>query len=414
MANLRENKIVIVGGGFGGTRAALDLVKMNLSQVKIRLISDKPHFEYHAALYRVVTGKSPLEVCIPQNEIFENYDVEVVEDKIIKIDLAQRHLFGEAGSKYTFDYLVLALGSETAYYDIPGLRQYSFGFKSITEALRLKNHLHEVFTSCEVAPKEEKVCLVHIVIIGAGASGTELAGELAQYTKILAKNHNIDPNLVTIDLFEAAPRILPTLPEDFAKKVENRLRTLGVNIFVNRAIMREEIERVYLRDMELKVKTVIWTAGVKPNSLYQKIEGLEFDSKGRVLVDDYLQTKNQKGVFIIGDAAATTYSGMAQTAIADGAIVAENIFRLINNKQLVKNKLKKPVTAIPEGEGWAAVAIGKLRIYGSLGWLLRRAADLRFFLSILPFKKALLAFQSGKTLCETCSICLLEVKVKPV
>lgn len=406
-----ENKVVIVGGGFGGVRTALDLSKKSLVNSKIVLISDKPHFEYHAALYRVVTGRSPLEVCIPLTEIFENKDVEGIEDKIINIDLSNKILTGESGSNYTYDFLVLALGSESAYFDIPGLKEHSFGFKSITEALGLKNHLHAVFASCQTAPKEERVCLVHIVIIGAGASGAELAGELALYAKTLAKNHDIDPLLVTIDLIEMAPRILPQLSEDFSKKVEERLRFLGVNIFVNRIVEKEKVEKVYLHDMEMKTKTVIWTAGVKPNSLYKAIEGLEFDSKSRVSVDEYLQVKGQKGIFVIGDAASTPYSGMAQTAISDGRLVAENIYRLVKGEHLAKNIPKKPVTAIPIGEGWAAVIIGKIKIYGSLGWLLRRLADFRFFLTILPFKKALLAFRSGKTLCETCSICLPEVKI---
>lgn len=414
VASLSELKIVIAGGGFGGITTALDLAKKNNLAAKVILVSDKPHFEYHPALYRVVTGKSPLEVCIPLNEIFGGENVELIEDKIVQVDLTKKKLLGASGSKYHFDYLVLAMGAETAYFDIPGLAEHSFGFKSITEALRLKNHLHQVFASCETAPKEEKVCLVHIVIIGAGATGVELAGELGQYTKTLAKKHILDPSLITIDLIEAATRILPSLPEDISKKVEGRLRLQGVNIFVNRQVLAEEIEKVYLRDMEMKVKTVIWTAGVKLNQLYQQIAGLEFDKTGKVLVDEYLQAKNQKGIFVIGDAASTTYSGMAQTAISDGKTVAENISLAIQSKPLSKNKPKKPVTAIPVGAGWAAVSIGKIRIYGTLGWILRRLADLRFFASILPLRKALLAFQSSQTLCETCSVCLPEVEVKPV
>lgn len=411
MVDQKETRILIIGGGFGGISAALRLAEKNLPNVKITLVSDKPHFEYHPALYRVVTGKSPLEVCIPQNEIFDKFDIEVVEDKIVKVELSKKKLSGVSGSKYPFDYLILAMGSETAYFDIPGLKEFSFGFKSITEALRLKAHLHQVFSACENAPKEEKVCLVHIVIVGAGASGTELAGELAQYAKVLARNHNIDPSLITIDLVEAAARILPLLPEDVSEKVDRRLRHLGVNIFTNRTVLAEEVEKIHLQDMEMKTETVIWTAGVRLNNLYKEISGLEFDPKGRVIVNEYLQTKGYREVFIIGDAASTVYSGYAQTAIADGKIVAENISRLTKGQLLTKNTPKKPVTAIPAGVGWAAVTIGKIKIYGTLGWILRRAADLRFFLSILPFEKATLAFQSGKTLCETCSICLPELEV---
>lgn len=408
MEDKKDKRIVIVGGGFGGIRTALELCRLNPPQAKIVLISDQPHFEYHPALYRVVTGKSPLEVCIPLNEIFKDKNVEVVEDKIVKVDLVEKTLWGESSSKYVFDFCVLALGSETAYFDIPGLKEYSFGLKSISQAIYLKKHLHEVFAACQTAPKEEKVCLVHFVIVGAGATGTELAGALAQYTKILAKNHKIDPSLVTIDLIEAAPKILPQLPQRFSQAVEQKLRTLGVNIFVNRAVLEEEIKEVYLRDMEMKTETVIWTAGVQPNSLYAKIKGLEFDQKGRVLVDEFLQAKGHRGVFIIGDGASTLYSGMAQTAISQGKTVACNIERLIKGKPLLRDVGKKPAVAVPVGEGWAAVIIGPFVVWGFLGWILRRFADLRFFLSILPFRKAILAFQSGKILSEQCPICFTQ------
>ncbi|OGD92665.1 hypothetical protein A2697_02570 [Candidatus Curtissbacteria bacterium RIFCSPHIGHO2_01_FULL_41_44] len=408
MDNKEEQKVVIIGGGFGGVSTALDLSKLNIANLKITLVSDKPHFEYHPALYRVVTGKSPLEVCIPLEEIFAGKKVEVVEDKISKIQLEDKVVIGQSGSKYKFNFLVLALGSETAYLAIPGLMEHSFGFKSISEAIRLKNHLHAVFAKCKTASKEEKVCLVHIIIVGAGTSGTELAGELALYTKTLAKNHDIDPTLVTIDLIEAAPQILPSLPSDIAKNIEKRLRFLGINIFVNRTLLKEEIREVYLKDMKMKTKTVIWTAGVAPNALLGRTRKFRTNQKGQVIVDEYLQAAGHTGVFVIGDGAAGKYSGMAQTAIADGKIAAANIGRLINGLPLIKNQPQKPIAAIPVGKSWAAVIIGKVRIYGTLGWVLRRLADLRFFASVLPLKKALLAFGSGKTLCESCPICLPE------
>src|SRR3989338_2424821 len=114
-------KIIIVGGGFGGVRAALDLASKKIQGAKIILISDKPHFEYTPALYRVATGRSPLEVCIPLREIFSGKEVEVVEDRIEAVDPLGLVLTGSSGSKYRFDYAVLALGSETAYFNIPGI-----------------------------------------------------------------------------------------------------------------------------------------------------------------------------------------------------------------------------------------------------------------------------------------------------
>jgi NADH:ubiquinone reductase (H+-translocating) len=263
-----NKKILIIGGGFAGIRVALDLSKKHLKNVKITLVSDRPHFEYYSALYRVVAGKSPLEVCIPLREVFEGTKVEVVKDKIISVSLEEKKVEGESGSHYTYDYLVLALGSETAYYNIPGLKEHSYNLKSISSALRLKNHLHQVFATYTRAPQDDKAPIAHIVIVGAGASGTELAAELATYSKEMALMHEVDPRLVTIDLIEAAPRILPQLPERVSDTVQKRLRMLGVNIFLSRIVLKEEVEMVYMKDMQMRTKTVVWTAGIAPHRLY--------------------------------------------------------------------------------------------------------------------------------------------------
>lgn len=405
---LGHRKIIIAGGGFGGIRTALDLAEKNLPNTKIILVSDKPHFEYHAALYRVATGRSPLGACVPLRDIFRDKYVEVLKDTVVKVDIKEKTLEGNSGSLYSFDFLVLALGSETVYFNIPGLKELSFGFKSINEALILKRHLHKLFIACEKATAEEKVCSTHIVVVGGGSSGTELAGELAVYTRKLARKHHLEPSLVTIDLIESVSRLLPALPKDVSERVKRRLHRLGVNVFLNRVVIREEIEEIYLKDMEMKTKTVIWTAGVKPNHLYTQIDGLTFDKKGRVVVDEFLQPKGFSNIFVIGDAAATPHTGLAQTAIRDGSFVANTIIKKIYDRPLESYIPKSPSYAIPVGPGWAAVLIGGCRFYGRLGWWLRRLADLKFFLSFLPFRKALSVYQSGKTLCESCAICYPE------
>jgi NADH dehydrogenase FAD-containing subunit len=190
-----------------------------------------------------------------------------------------------------------------------------------------------------------------------------------------------------------------------SEKVKNRLHSLGVNVFLNRRVVKEELETILLKDMELKTKTVIWTAGVAINKLYKETIGLMLSKKGRVLVDKYLRAKSHKNVFILGDGAETTYTGMAQTAVGDGKFAATNIFNSLNDKSLEGYKPKKPVYAIPVGPGWAAVFWKGVKLYGIPGWILRRTADLRFFLSILPPRKAALAFWSKGTLCTECGIC---------
>lgn len=416
-------KVVILGGGFGGVSTALNLAKLNLPGLEIKLISDKPHFEYHAALYRVVTGRSPLEVCVPLTEIFAPYrdnknkqkeKIEIITDRINKIDLTGKILNGVSGSRYSFDYLVIALGSETSYFGISGLPEFSFGFKSIGEALRLKAHLHELFQNCAsgVATGDDKVCGAHLVVVGGGASGVELAGELAIYGRQLAQKHGLEPALVTVDLIEAAPRLLPALPAKVSEKVKARLHGLGVNVFLNRVLKREEVNSIELGDMTIKSKTIIWTAGVKTHSLLAGVPGLRFDKKGRVLVDGALRpmlaldgSDSIPNVFVVGDCAATKYSGMASTAARDGAHVARAFEALALNQAVRVYRPEPPFSSIPVGPDWAATQFGPFTLYGYLGWLGRRWADWKYFRSILSFKQALLAFGETHVLSESCEIC---------
>lgn len=406
---MEQTRIVIVGGGFAGIAAALSLLRKHLPNTKITLISDKPHFEYHAALYRLVAGSSPLEVCIPLREVFLGKKVEVIEDKINAIDREAQIVNSVSGSRYQYDYLVLALGSETNYFNIPGLKEFSYGMKSITEALRLKQHVAETLLTCKIdfTNKVEQICDANFVVIGAGATGVEMAGQLIVYARKMAADYGIDPSLVSVELIEGAGKILPALPKKFTDRIEHHLRGLGVNIFLNRSIEREECEEVYLKDMQMKARTVIWTAGVRANALYEAL-GFPIDKRGKVTVDEHLRMKDYTKIFIAGDGAATTYSGWAQTAFYDGRYVAEIIAATINKRSFPTYAAEAPINAIPAGPEWAGVLWGRFYIYGKLGWWIRRYTDLRIFASILPFRKALDVFRSGRSICDTCSICSVE------
>lgn len=399
-----ENRIVVVGGGFAGIRCALDLSKKNLSNTKIVLISDKTHFEYYPRIYRVVTGDSPLEVCIPLSSIFNHKNVEVIIDEITEVSLENNILTGVSGTKYAYNELVLALGSETVYFGIEGIQERSFGFKSIQEALKLKKHLHKLFDIYLSEKKEDVVSSLHVVVVGGGPSGVELVGELTKYMKYLANLHSIDNNFITIDIIEASARLTPTLPEDVSSRLYDRLHSLGVNIFLNRAVVKQDVDEITMKGMSLQSNTLIWTAGSRTNKFYEAIKGLNLNRNGRVIVDSYLNADNWKNVYIAGDAANTTYAGLAQTALYDGSYVARTIASKIKNKKLIKYKPRKVAYAVPVGKYWAAVAVGPLKIYGFIGFCIREFIDLRFFLSILPFKKALKVYRNN-AICDSCVSC---------
>jgi NADH dehydrogenase len=395
-------KVLIVGGGFAGIKCALDLSRQHSNDFDITLVSDKSHFEYHAYLYRVVTGRTPLEVCVPLAEIFKGTKVKIVNDTITGAELNSNTVHGLFGSSYHYDFLVLAVGSQTEYFGIEGLKNYSYGFKSINEALRLKKHIHEMFTKCAVAKshEEKQRCMVQIAVVGAGPSGVELAGELAQYTKRIAKYHQVDPRLVSVDLIEGAPRVLPMMSEEVSSIALSRLKQLGVDVMLNKKVIKEDLDALYLNDTAIKAKTIIWTAGTKINELYAAIPGLTLNKKGQVIVNDYLNPEGFTNVYVGGDAAQTKYSGLAQTAVVDGAFIAQSIIH--GNKE--KYVPKQFVYALPIGQGWT-LYISKTIITGYLGWVLRRTADFKFFASILPLRKAMDAFGFTSQVCETCDIC---------
>jgi NADH:ubiquinone reductase (H+-translocating) len=383
-------KVLVVGGGFGGIRAALDLAKQrNLS---VMLLSDKPYFEYQPALYRVATAMAPLGAVVSLSEIFKGKSVEVIEDRVVEVSPERKTVTESSGKSYQYDFLVLALGSEVNYHGLSVLKSLTFCLKTVRDALRLYEHLNELFSSMEKATDEQKVEAGHVVVVGAGATGAEVAGGLTADLRRLAKEHNLDASYVTVDLIDSGSRPVEELPEEISSKVQARLRDLGVNIFLHREIVEEQIQEIYLKDMHLKTKTVVWAAGVTPNKLYSKIEGLSFDKKGRVVLDEFLRVKGHKNIFTVGDGASDPNSGTAQAAIHQGRYVAGAIGREVSGRKLQPYESKKSSVAVPVGTGWASVLIGNVKVNGRIGWWLRRLGDLRFYLSILPPLKALRLF----------------------
>lgn len=401
-----KKRVIILGGGFGGIRTALDLARLGSHEIEVTLISAKPHFEYYPTMYKVVTGRSTAQVCVPLVELFKNTSVNVVEDFITEVDLEAKVLRGGISSPYGYDYLVLAPGSETGYFNLPGLPDVSYGFKSIKEALVLRKHLFETVAPVSAdSPPEEKVINNHFMVIGGGPTGVELSAELVRYGQELALSRGSDPSLVTVDLVEASPRLLPTLPPEVSAKVEKRLHALGVNIFTNRNVTKADVENLYLKDMTIRTRTVIWSAGVSTNRLVKAIKGLELDRRGRIVVDSHLQAKGFKGVFVIGDAASTQYAGLAQTANSDASFAAKAVLAMTYRKPLPVYVAHKPIYAVPAGHGWAAVVWGPFRFYGRFAGLLRELADLRYFLGIMPISRALRMLLKGSQQSRDCAVC---------
>ncbi len=387
-------RIVIVGGGFAGVSLArrLDGDK----RFRVTLISASTDFEYHAALYRSATGRSPLEVSVPLNEIFAGTDITVVNDTIVKINDTKKIVTAASKKLYEYDDLILALGTVTAYFGITGLDEYSYNIKSIQGALELKSHLHTELTAGHRPD-------MNYVVVGAGPSGVELAGELATYLRQIRHNHKIKKNF-HIDLVEATPRILPMLPERFSRVITKRLQDLGVKIYTSTAVKGETADALQLPEGNIDSHTVVWTAGMTNAPLFKDHPKLFTLGKGqRATVDEHLSAG--KHIWVAGDSASSTKTGWAQTAIYDGHYLADLLKRRELNQSAAPYKPPNPVGAIPVGPNWCGVNLNGIQIFGYPGWVLRRWSDFKLYRQVLPMRLAVRSWIMGNRIEETCTPC---------
>ena len=393
-------KVLIVGGGFGGVKAALELADSN--QHDVTLLSDQVTLRYYPSLYRTATGGKQANSIISLHKLFENKGVAVVHGSAVTLDRVAKTITTNDGQVLGFDSLVLALGVVTNYFGIEGLEQYSFGIKSIEEAERLKAHLHQQLT-------DDRQPDLNYVIVGAGPTGIELAGALMAYVKHLMKKHGIRNRSIHVDLIEAKTRLLPNMPRDTSRMVGRRLKRLGVKLYVGQAVQAETADSLVINGRPIRSHTVIWTAGVT-NHPFFKANGFTLMHNGKVAVDIFLQA--EPDIYIIGDNANTPYSGMAQTAIHDGEFIAENLKRKAFNKEPESYWAKRPVIAIPVGEHWAAVLWGRVRLYGWLGWILRELSDLVGFHDYETWPKATEQWLTEFGGEESCPVCASAPQIK--
>ncbi len=370
--------VTIVGGGFGGVKAALELAKEPTA--RITLISDKPDFQYYPALFATATGHSHRESWVPLQEIFAGHkNVTLVQDTIETIDTEAKVLKGK--DAYHYEEVILALGSVTTYFGIEGLDTYAYGIKSQDEIRRLQQHLWDEMSD---GSDDEK----NYVIIGAGPTGVELAGALGEYLRTLRQHFGIRKKRLRISLIEAAPRVLPRLSEHTSKVVHARLTELGIHVETNKKVERQTADSLIVNGKPLTTQTVIWTSGVA-NAPFYKANEAQFDlnDRGKVKVDEFMRSSAH--VYVIGDNANTPYAGLAQTALHDAIFVAKH---LKGSKK--PYKVVPPPSVVPVGHHWAVFEWGKLRFSGLPAAFMRSAADIIGYHDVLPIGWAFKAWRA--------------------
>ncbi len=387
--------IIIVGGGFAGVRAALSLGHQ--AGLSVTLISATDTFAYFPQLYHAATGGSRAEASIPLVGLLSDTKVKIIVDTINLVDTAAHTVTGASGEVYPYGQLILATGSVTNYFGIPGLDKFSYGIKTIGDAMEFKQHLHDQLIK---GHKPE----LHYVIVGGGPTGIELSSALSEYMERIVALHGVSAPKYRIDLVEAAPRLLPRSSEAHSKRIQERLEKLGVHVMTGAVVEGETVDRLQLKGESITTKTVVWTAGVANNPFFRNnADSFTLAKNGRVEVNEFMEAGPD--LYVIGDNAAMPHGGSAETAVADARFVAADIASKLAGGKRKTYRQKTPTSVIPVGNGWAAVEHGKLHVYGYLGWLLRRVGDFIGYTDIESLSRALRVWGLDNKRQDECPIC---------
>src|SRR3989344_7275199 len=402
-------RIVILGGGFGGIRCALDCARKLKGEAKVTVIDRNSYHSFTPALYEIASAYQPSDdpfalqlrkaVTIPYRHIFEDKNIDFIQAEVDSVDLTASAVVFKDDNRLDFDYIVFALGSQVADFGISGVYDYAYQFKTTDDAVMLHNKLE---TSFQDAVQNKISLPIKFLIIGAGFTGIELAAELMVCAQKLSRRYGLNRRSFSVILFETCPIILPIIKETERKKIITRLTDLGVVVMTDSTIENVLSDSVKLKTGQIISGTaVIWTAGVQATHLPAKVFGLPVTDKGKIIIDENLRVQNYDKLFAIGDCiefinpkTQKPIPGLAYHAIDQAKIVASNITAMIRERSLRVYEINTNSWAVPVGGKFVLMQIGSsFWVSGFVGWLIRLCIDAKYFLSILPLKKALALFK---------------------
>ncbi len=392
-------RIVIIGGGFAGIALAKELSKQELQVV---LLDKHNYHTFQPLLYQVSTGGlEPDSIAYPIRKIlkdFPNFYFRLA--KVQEINSESKKVLTNIG-ELKFDYLVIASGSTTNYFGNASIEANSMTMKSIPQSLNLRSLILENFEDALLTSDlHERNALMNFVIVGAGPTGVELAGALAEIKKgILPKDYpDLDTRLAQINLIQSGDRILKEMSEKASQKAEDFLEDLGVHVWKNVRVTGYDGKVVTTTtDLTFETATMVWAAGVKGATI-KGLDAEPFVSKGnRILVNEFNQVKGFDHIFAIGDVAQAEtedfplgYPMMAQPAIQQGKQLGENIVRLlIENKPMKPFVFKDKGSMATIGRNKAVVDLKRFKFQGVFAWYVWMFVHLFF---IIGFRNRLIVF----------------------
>jgi NADH dehydrogenase len=347
--------------------------------LQVTVIDRNNHHLFQPLLYWVATaGLSPADISAPIRQVLRGQkNTDVLMAEVTGVDTEKQQVL-MGGRALRYDYLVLATGAQDNYFGHPEWSTYASGLKSILEATTIRSSILRAFEEAEMEPDPEKVReLLTFVLVGAGPTGVEMAGAIAELShKALAKDfRHINTASARVILVEAAPRILATFPEKLAKRAHRALNRLGVEIRTGIPVEQIDADGVILGGQRIASKTVIWSAGVAASPAGKWL-GAETDRGGRVRVNPDLTVPGHPNVFVIGDTASLMQNGkplpgVASVAMQQGRYVASSLRRRLSAEHAEHSfHYVDKGNLATVGRSYAIVDLKGLKLTGLLAWVL--------------------------------------------
>jgi NADH dehydrogenase len=312
-------QVLILGGGFGGLWAARALAR---APVQVTLVDRANHHLFQPLLYQVATaGLSAPDIAAPLRHLLRHQqNAEVRLDEVRSIGLATRRVVLENGT-LDYDFLIVATGATHTYFGHDAWAEYAPGLKTLDDAFVVRRRVLDAFEAAErETDPDARASWLNFVVIGAGPTGVELAGTLAEISRHTLHDEfrRIDPRNARIHLVEAGPRVLPSMPESLSKSTQRQLAKLGVEVHLGEAVTAVDASGVELGGRHIATRTVLWAAGVAASPLGRQLS-TECDRAGRVPVAPDLTLPDHPEVFVVGDLATVTQDGKPVPGIAPAA-----------------------------------------------------------------------------------------------
>lgn len=379
-------KVVIVGGGFGGLCAAQNL---RSDLVDVTLVDRRNYHLFQPLLYQVATGSlSAGEIASPLRGVLSGQkNTRVFLGTVVDVDPESKHVTLQDGAVLQYDSLIVAAGSQTSYFGHNEWQEWAAGLKSIEEATTIR---HKILYAFEVAerisdPAQRRAWLT-FVIVGAGPTGVEMAGAIAEIARQTLRNdfRSIRPEEAEIILLDGAPRVLMSFPEDLAEKATRSLGRLGVRVRCGQMVQHVDKDGLTIASGgqadTIAAKTVIWAGGITASPLGKILATrtkAETDKGGRIKVQPNLTVPNYPDVYVIGDLASAAdehgkpLPGLAQVAMQGGAYAGKAILRKVKGQpELPPFRYFDKGTLAVIGRASAVANVFGAHVSGFLAWLI--------------------------------------------